>query len=65
MAASPMRADPPTPGPLDGTQQAPEERAAERKREEAANTYDTFDMRVDRHWTDKKVRWASSNQPDP
>ena len=29
-------------------------------KEEAAMIYDTFDMRIDRHWTDKKVGICSS-----
>ena len=33
----------------------PEEAAAQRQKEQAAELYDTFDMRVDRHWTEKKL----------
>lgn len=36
-------------------EERPEEAAAQRQKEEAANMYDTFDMRVDRHWSEKKV----------
>ncbi|KAL2500060.1 DEAD-box ATP-dependent RNA helicase 21 [Abeliophyllum distichum] len=32
-----------------------EEAAAQTKKEKAANLYDTFDMRVDRHWSEKKL----------
>ena len=39
----------------DGTDEKPEEAAAQRRREQAAEKYDTFDMRVDRHWSDKKL----------
>lgn len=39
----------------EGIEEKPEEAAAQRKREEAANVYDTFDMRVDRHWSEKKL----------
>ncbi|TQD95551.1 hypothetical protein C1H46_018844 [Malus baccata] len=39
----------------DGVEERPEEAAAQRLKEEAAEMYDTFDMRVDRHWTDKKL----------
>lgn len=39
----------------DGIEERPEETAAQRQKEEAADMYDTFDMRVDRHWSEKKV----------
>jgi len=39
----------------EGVEEKPEEAAAQKKREEAANVYDTFDMRVDRHWSEKKL----------
>lgn len=39
----------------DGVEERPEEAAKQRKKEEAADLYDTFDMRVDRHWTEKKL----------
>jgi hypothetical protein len=39
----------------DGVEEGPEEAAAQKQKEEAANNYDTFDMRVDRHWSEKKV----------
>lgn len=39
----------------DGLEERPEEAEAQKQKEEAANIYDTFDMRVDRHWSDKKV----------
>lgn len=32
----------------------PEENVAQ-KQEDVANLYDAFDMRVDRHWSEKKV----------
>lgn len=38
-----------------GLEERPEEIAAQKQKEEAANMYDTFDMRVDRHWSEKKV----------
>ncbi|OMO82399.1 hypothetical protein COLO4_23026 [Corchorus olitorius] len=38
-----------------GVEEKPEEAAAQRLKEEAANTYDTFDMRVDKHWSEKKL----------
>eukprot|EP00899_Mesostigma_viride_P003847 jgi/Mesvir1/13463/Mv16523-RA.1 len=38
-----------------GHVQTREERAEEDRREVAANQYDTFDMRIDRHWTEKKL----------
>ncbi|KAG0562769.1 hypothetical protein KC19_9G170100 [Ceratodon purpureus] len=39
----------------DGIEERPEETAAQKQKEEAADMYDTFDMRVDRHWSEKKV----------
>ncbi|CAM6106288.1 unnamed protein product [Calypogeia fissa] len=39
----------------DGVQERPEEAEAQKQKEEAANVYDTFDMRVDRHWSEKKI----------
>ncbi|KAL7174901.1 hypothetical protein ACSBR2_028669 [Camellia fascicularis] len=39
----------------DGIEEKPEEAAAQKLKEEAADLYDTFDMRVDRHWSDKKL----------
>ena len=36
-------------------EEQPEEAEAQMKLERAAEAYDTFDMRVDRHWSDKKV----------
>ncbi|RAL42105.1 hypothetical protein DM860_011888 [Cuscuta australis] len=39
----------------DGTEETPVEAAALRKKEEAADSYDAFDMRVDRHWSEKKL----------
>ncbi|XP_022722478.1 DEAD-box ATP-dependent RNA helicase 21 [Durio zibethinus] len=39
----------------EGVEEKPEEAAAQRLKEEAANTYDTFDMRVDKHWSEKKL----------
>ncbi|KAF3791391.1 hypothetical protein EJ110_NYTH07041 [Nymphaea thermarum] len=36
-------------------EEKPEDAAAQRKKEAAANLYDTFDMRVDRHWSEKKL----------
>ncbi|XP_052625194.1 DEAD-box ATP-dependent RNA helicase 21 [Lactuca sativa] len=38
-----------------GIEERPEEAAAHRLKEEAADIYDTFDMRVDRHWSEKKL----------
>jgi hypothetical protein len=43
----------------DGVEEGPEEAAAQKQKEEAANNYDTFDMRVDRHWSEKKVNLLS------
>ncbi|KAK6924673.1 Helicase, C-terminal [Dillenia turbinata] len=39
----------------EGVAEKPEEAAARKLKEEAADQYDTFDMRVDRHWTEKKL----------
>ncbi|XP_058193398.1 DEAD-box ATP-dependent RNA helicase 21-like [Rhododendron vialii] len=39
----------------DGIEERPEEAAAQRLKDEAADLYDTFDMRVDRHWSDKNL----------
>ncbi|XWS22282.1 hypothetical protein CRYUN_Cryun29cG0021000 [Craigia yunnanensis] len=39
----------------DGVEEKPEEASVQRLKEEAANTYDTFDMRVDKHWSEKKL----------
>ncbi|RWR83261.1 DEAD domain-containing protein/Helicase_C domain-containing protein [Cinnamomum micranthum f. kanehirae] len=39
----------------EGVEERPEEAAAQRLKEEAADMYDTFDMRVDRHWSEKKL----------
>ncbi|XP_010249341.1 PREDICTED: DEAD-box ATP-dependent RNA helicase 21 [Nelumbo nucifera] len=39
----------------EGLEEKPEEAAAQRLKEEAADLYDTFDMRVDRHWSEKKL----------
>ncbi|KAI4340610.1 hypothetical protein MLD38_025428 [Melastoma candidum] len=39
----------------EGVEERPEEALAQRQKEEAADLYDTFDMRVDRHWTEKKL----------
>lgn len=39
----------------DGIEEKPEDLAAQKLKEEAAEMYDTFDMRVDRHWSDKKL----------
>jgi hypothetical protein len=41
----------------DGVEERPEETAAQKQKEEAADMYDTFDMRVDRHWSEKKVNF--------
>ncbi|EOY05049.1 hypothetical protein QUC31_016961 [Theobroma cacao] len=43
----------------EGVEEKPEEAAAQRLKEEAANTYDTFDMRVDKHWSEKKLEEMS------
>lgn len=39
----------------DGVEEKPEEAEAQKQKDAAANEYDTFDMRVDRHWSEKKV----------
>ncbi|GAA0165917.1 hypothetical protein Leryth_010778 [Lithospermum erythrorhizon] len=39
----------------DGVEETAAEAAAQKKKELAAERYDTFDMRVDRHWTEKKL----------
>ncbi|KAK8488760.1 hypothetical protein V6N13_025325 [Hibiscus sabdariffa] len=39
----------------EGVEEKPEEAAAQRLKEAAANSYDTFDMRVDKHWSEKKL----------
>lgn len=39
----------------DGIVERPEEAAAQKVRDDAADTYDSFDMRVDRHWSDKRL----------
>ncbi|KAL6526158.1 Envelope glycoprotein gp160 [Orobanche minor] len=38
-----------------GTEETREEAAAQKRKEQAADSYDTFDMRVDRHWSEKKL----------
>uniref|UniRef100_M4DZC5 DEAD-box ATP-dependent RNA helicase 21 n=1 Tax=Brassica campestris TaxID=3711 RepID=M4DZC5_BRACM len=43
----------------DGVIEKPEEAAAQKVREEAADAYDSFDMRVDRHWSDKRLEEMS------
>ncbi|KAG2327856.1 hypothetical protein Bca52824_010584 [Brassica carinata] len=43
----------------DGVVERPEEAAAQKVREEAADAYDSFDMRVDRHWSDKRLEEMS------
>jgi ATP-dependent RNA helicase DDX23/PRP28 len=43
----------------DGVEEGPEDAAAQKQKEEAANNYDTFDMSVDRHWSEKKVNLLS------
>jgi ATP-dependent RNA helicase DDX23/PRP28 len=43
----------------DGVEEGPEEAAAQKQKEEAANNYDTFEMCVDRHWSEKKVNLLS------
>ncbi|KAK6118193.1 hypothetical protein DH2020_048094 [Rehmannia glutinosa] len=37
----------------EGGEETREEAAAQKKKEQAADAYDTFDMRVDRHWSEK------------
>ncbi|KAF9622918.1 hypothetical protein IFM89_035151 [Coptis chinensis] len=39
----------------DGVEERPEEAALQNQKEEAAEVYDTFDMRVDRHWSEEKL----------
>ncbi|XP_071692108.1 DEAD-box ATP-dependent RNA helicase 21 [Rutidosis leptorrhynchoides] len=39
----------------DGIEERPEDAAAQRLKDEAAEMYDTFDMRVDRHWSEKRL----------
>lgn len=39
----------------DGVEELPEEAAARRKKEEAADRYDAFDMQVERHWSEKRL----------
>ncbi|KAJ6677513.1 hypothetical protein OIU74_024082 [Salix koriyanagi] len=39
----------------EGVEKNPEEAAALKLKEEAADRYDTFDMRVDRHWSEKRL----------
>ena len=39
----------------DGVEELPEEAAAQIQKEAAADMYDAFDMRVDRHWSEKKL----------
>ncbi|KAH1047064.1 hypothetical protein J1N35_037848 [Gossypium stocksii] len=39
----------------EGVKEKPEEAAVQRIKEAVANTYDTFDMRVDKHWSEKKL----------
>lgn len=39
----------------DGVEEKPEEVAAQKLKEKAADLYDSFDMRVDRHWSEKKL----------
>ncbi|KMZ76390.1 ATP-dependent RNA helicase [Zostera marina] len=39
----------------EGVEELPEEVAARHLKEKAADLYDGFDMRVDRHWSDKKL----------
>ncbi|XP_059285626.1 DEAD-box ATP-dependent RNA helicase 21 isoform X1 [Lycium ferocissimum] len=39
----------------DGVEESAVEAAALKKKEKDADLYDTFDMRVDRHWSDKKL----------
>ncbi|KAJ6816393.1 DEAD-box ATP-dependent RNA helicase 21 [Iris pallida] len=36
-------------------EELPEEAAAQKQKEAAAEVYDAFDMRVDRHWSEKKL----------
>lgn len=39
----------------DGVEEKPGEASAVKQKVEAADLYDTFDMRVDRHWSQKKL----------
>ncbi|KAJ6687379.1 hypothetical protein OIU74_016125 [Salix koriyanagi] len=39
----------------EGVEKNPEEATALKLKEEAADRYDTFDMRVDRHWSEKRL----------
>jgi ATP-dependent RNA helicase DDX23/PRP28 len=39
----------------DGIAEEPDEAAAQKLRDQAADSYDTFDMRVDSHWSEKKL----------
>ena len=39
----------------DGVEERPEEAAAQKLKEQAAEKYGNLDMRVDRHWSDKKL----------
>ncbi|KAF5449182.1 hypothetical protein F2P56_029659 [Juglans regia] len=39
----------------EGVNERSEEAAAQKLKEQAADMYDTFDMRVDRHWSEKKL----------
>lgn len=39
----------------EGVEETPGEAAAQKLKEQAAEMYDTFDMRVDRHWSEKKL----------
>ncbi|XP_078444253.1 P-loop containing nucleoside triphosphate hydrolases superfamily protein [Wolffia australiana] len=39
----------------EGVEERPEDAAAQRQKEAAAELYDAFDMRVDRHWSEKKL----------
>ncbi|KAG6712308.1 hypothetical protein I3842_05G097300 [Carya illinoinensis] len=39
----------------EGVDERPEEAEAQKLKEQAADMYDTFDMRVDRHWSEKKL----------
>uniref|UniRef100_A0A7N0SW16 DEAD-box ATP-dependent RNA helicase 21 n=1 Tax=Kalanchoe fedtschenkoi TaxID=63787 RepID=A0A7N0SW16_KALFE len=39
----------------EGIEEKPEEAAAQKLKEAAAELYDTFDMKVDRHWSQKKL----------
>ncbi|KAJ0966415.1 hypothetical protein J5N97_027553 [Dioscorea zingiberensis] len=39
----------------EGVEERPEEAAVQRQKEAAADLYDAFDMRMDRHWSEKKL----------